>query len=737
MLRFFKKHQKLVFWIITVVIVVTFSFFGSYNVMSDHATNKDTIVTHSLDGKEIKQSEIQQMRYLIEYDHDTQVIAQGKIINLFNPGVLMNDIIKPGIASYLLEKNFPILQKHFETNFARMQKANFYEHPRLSMVSSKSIWMDQAPMLYQHLQELQSMNKGDVKACLMALKLFQDQLQFPPFYLAKTLYYLQNQLSAYTGLQDPELAQTDFSLFGYHSFSEWFGEDFMDLISEFIIQVAHKAESEKITVTDAEVKLALENNFKKGLEKFKLNAKDHPQFFDNGYQYQLSLLHIPEPILIKTWKQVLLFEKYFKAHDTAVIQDNFTLKNYTQFAQEKVEADLYYLPQELHFKNIKDLASFQVYLLSVAKDFNKTSLELPKKFLSANELNKKHPELVEQEYTVEMSKLSLNDLMLAIGEKDLWKWQLEDKNFVLLQKEFPFLATQETTPEKRFEVLQKLSTDDRIALDQACRKKMVLQDENKILEKLNHQKMEKTSLVFFDNGNLSSLSEIQNPIKLKNLLDQNKNNSCVYYNDNDQMVYYSFKLIQKSPMQVISYKKACDLQIMDNLVDNHFKEKIAALQAQDDQKKTQADQEKIYLTIFEPFLADIKKVCEQDKIGYKKNLLAYRFYPYMKNCLKDKKQLTENVPYSLQKETIVVTRDYSDKAIKDAIFSKNDKNQVLYTQKGLAFYEIKNRAVIEEAVQEKNAKMHQALYEEICSYLGKQIIDELNAKHLLNLPSKA
>lgn len=60
MLQFFRKYQTYFFAVITVVIIISFSFFGTYNTLPANAIHEQVTFT-AVDGSEIKRMELDEM----------------------------------------------------------------------------------------------------------------------------------------------------------------------------------------------------------------------------------------------------------------------------------------------------------------------------------------------------------------------------------------------------------------------------------------------------------------------------------------------------------------------------------------------------------------------------------------------------------------------------------------------------------------------------------------------------
>ena len=130
--------------------------------------------------------------------------------------------------------------------------------------------------------------------------------------------------------------------------SDWFGQNFVDLISFFIINTATIAEQKGYKVSYQEARFDLIKNAKEGLSK-KLKT---PLKSDNDYyRYALALLGMKEKTAVNVWKKILLFRKYMQEVGGSVFLDTLCLDEITSYAHEKVKIELFELPSYLRLKN--------------------------------------------------------------------------------------------------------------------------------------------------------------------------------------------------------------------------------------------------------------------------------------------------------------------------------------------------------------------------------------------------
>ncbi len=82
MLQFFRRHQRIFLGVVATIIILSFSFFGTFSTFTNRSQAKDRVITQAIDGSEISVREVEILaRFLEAYGRD--VIArdflQGKI----------------------------------------------------------------------------------------------------------------------------------------------------------------------------------------------------------------------------------------------------------------------------------------------------------------------------------------------------------------------------------------------------------------------------------------------------------------------------------------------------------------------------------------------------------------------------------------------------------------------------------------------------------------------------------
>lgn len=76
MLEFLRKHQRYFFFVITVVIIISFSFFGTYSTVNTEYPHEQMVVK-TVDGTNVSRQELDEMATFISTDSQDKLILGG------------------------------------------------------------------------------------------------------------------------------------------------------------------------------------------------------------------------------------------------------------------------------------------------------------------------------------------------------------------------------------------------------------------------------------------------------------------------------------------------------------------------------------------------------------------------------------------------------------------------------------------------------------------------------------
>jgi len=155
MLNFLRKHQRIFFIVITIAIVISFCFFGTYSTLGNREEIPDKEVVRGINGSPIMHQELSALCRLIEnspFDH-----ANGDnrtLPNFFNDGVIEKDFLATGLAVMLAKNYFNELKPDLDLRMEKIHQFRPYVHPRAMQISAEGAWTRFSPSLLEHLRAL-------------------------------------------------------------------------------------------------------------------------------------------------------------------------------------------------------------------------------------------------------------------------------------------------------------------------------------------------------------------------------------------------------------------------------------------------------------------------------------------------------------------------------------------------------------------------------------------------------
>lgn len=565
MLGFFRRYQRFFFFFVTVIIVASFILFGTFDTFSRDSVKEDPVVATAVDGSPLKLSEVTLMSRFLSADREDLMTGFGVMPNLCNDGVLRNDLLKTGLSDLVVSFYFDSLKGDLQERFERMKKYRPYVHPEASFLSVRSIWERFAPDMIRELDALQKEESATPKTFTHLVKIYSQERSCPPEFVRRVLGYYFQQFSWIT--PDPAFQYEDFSMFGFHSLSDWFGRDFVDLSSEFILNTARLAEAKGYAVSLEEAKSDLLCNFNASMQKLK--AANIAA--DMTFQQHLHSLGFDENTAADVWRSVLLFRRYFHGVGNAAFVDRLPFKDFAEFAQETSVVRMYELPQALHLKDFQDLLEFQVYLQLISN--NKDLLALPSSVLALDTIERKGSELVQTTYRAKVAETTLGMVGLRATLKEVLDWALQPNHWIALRAKFPVLE-EGSSRDERFYILDKLDAALRLKVDAYVRSQLVLENPHWIDEQLRVESLKERTI--FASKGWVSLQNIHEPEAFISLVEgfvqgeERAKASLFSYRGQDD-VFYRFEEIEKvADRHLLTFQDAKDQGILKAIADRYL-----------------------------------------------------------------------------------------------------------------------------------------------------------------------
>lgn len=655
MLAFFRKYQHYIYIAITIVIVVSFSFFGTYSTLSNNVTHEHTAFT-AIDGSQISNAELEQMALFIGTDAEDKLLFGGMWgPNFLNDGVIKNDFFQSGLADILATAYAADIEPDLVARSEKEKRHTLYQHPQAKFVSVEAAWNYLAPDLKrQYEQMLLTTDPISAEALNNRIQLYLSEKKFPAPLVRQVLLYQQQQYSWLS--PDPTIERMDFSLFGYHTVDDWFGPRFVKLLAEFIINASVMAEQKGYKVTKSEALADLlynsETSYKQLLNSPHLGVANSSEFFNE----QLRRMQLSQSQAAEIWRKVLLFRRWFNDVGSSAFVDPIMFEKFDEVASEKAVGMLYQLPPEFRIGSFNQLQRLETYLAAVGKQGNGTGLALPKSIYSVEEVAKNTPELVQKKYQIEYAKVDKTALQAKVGVKETWNWEVEDANWDKLQKQFAFLGNQQAaTRAERFVILDALDSNSRTKVDAYARKAIVDMHSEWIDQALSQADLAPISLTLNLKGRNAVLQGLKNPEAFMKLLDAAKLGEqdealSKYTFDGD--IYYRLIVKERTPnLEIASFKDSMQSGILDELLNKQLeayylsiREKHAAdFQKEDHTWKPLAEVKskvaELYFATTLQALRDLYRSLNKTSADVLDDIAStLRFYPYMKTFLEGVKK---------------------------------------------------------------------------------------------------
>lgn len=457
MLEILRKYQKILFFVVTVMVIFSFIFFGTYNTFARGSEERsDVAIGKLINGSSMMRSEVQKLSRFIATDRQDLMQGRGLPPNFCNDGLIRHDFLKTGLAQLLVSEYFEPLKSDLESRLDKAKRYRPYAHPEAPFLSAKTVWDHFLPQLNVEIAALQAESEANFTVYSRLERLYQYQNKLHPEMLRQILMYQSKQYSWLN--PDPRLSYDDMSLFGFHSAADWFGRNFVDLIAEFVLNAAAVAEEKGYTVSLQEAKGDLIHIFQETVDKMK-EAKADPNM---SFHSHLQMIGFDEGAASEVWRKVLLFRRYFEDVGDAAFIDKLPYKDFAGYAKESAVIESYRFPITIH--SSQDLAEFQFYVKAIGKEIKEG---LPTAILPLQEVEKKVPDLVQKTVKAKVAEIAKKQVALRATLKEVWEWEIT--NWGLLVKEFSL--PQKETKEEKFAILN--ASEKRDQIDAWAREKIV------------------------------------------------------------------------------------------------------------------------------------------------------------------------------------------------------------------------------------------------------------------------
>ncbi len=716
MLELFRRYQRFLFIFVTVIIIVTFSLFGSYKTFGSAEGRKEIVVGHAIDGSKLKYFEIKQLSTLLGAESGQS-------------GVIGKEFLKTGVAEWLALAFSDQLKVDWQSRLDCSKRCRFYVHPAAPSLNVQEIWNQMAPGAMEELHALQSMTEPTSDFFAAWTRLFWLQEQCPAELIKRILFYHQNQ---YQIPQDPHLFNEDFSLLGLRGVGEWYGHSFADLVSQFILNGAIMAEEKGYHATRAEAEADLIRRF---------SSKEH------SLDLVLHSLGIQKRDAIQIWQRVILYLNYFQTVGQATLLDDLAYRHFSDYAHETAQIDLYQLPSDLQMKSVDDFLSFEIYkrLACAPSDL----LSLPQSLLSADLVEKRAPELVYTKYRLKCAQIDLKTIQSRLSMREVWSWQMVPLHWEALKQAFPEISTE--AGKNPFQILEKLDSVRRAVVDDWSRQQIVEAHPEWIEQELSAAQVKDSEVMIFANGDIDGLS-IEQVSDFQPLLegflagDLAALESLKAYREKSSIWRISeINLVSKQAVISFADAKKKERIKVDHFLDEEYylvRNQMPSLYQNEsgEFRPLSEVQETLILQIFAPLFRAI----DREISGHENSLAFYiqhRFDPMMRRGLASlqagKEPDDADSLWKIEQCERTITKTSSEEWMmkQPFILNTNQWSDVYVPSNGeIVFFFVKDRAVVPTPVLEQIQQGKQTLSGDVQCLLADQLLALALKKQAIILP---
>ena len=667
MLAIFRKYQRFLYLVITFVIVISFSFFGTYSGLQNGGP-VDKTVFHAVDGSDVTRSELEEMAMFIGTDNEDKMLLGGRWgPNFLNDGVIKKDFLETGMGAILAKSFLDDLRSELQTRQQREKHYQTYRHPQAQFISAENAWSVIAPNVNKRLAEMRNVKDPASEAGFEArVNLFLAERRFPHPALRMVLGHQQKQYQWVAA--DPNLNYIDLALFGYHTVDDWFGSRFVRLVSEFIINSSIIAEEKGYSVSRKE---ALADLYRNAELSFQQNSSNPNIGVVNANQYfeeQLRRMGMDGNRAAAVWQKVMLFRRLFHDLGNSVWVDPYTFTHFQEYAKETVEGSLYQLPEGLRLTDFRDLQRFEIYLdaIAVRPESGIEALEKPEQFKSVDQIAKETPELVQRKYELEIAQVNKRDLKTKVGVKETWSWQVKDTSWEKLKQKFPELGVKKGSNEQeRYTALESLDQQTRNRVDAFSRAQIVDEHPEWLEQALIEAQPIREVVGIRKKGENKLITGLSDADELINLLDQYPESSeALEQYSADGQSFYRIVVKEKTPgFEALTFEEARKDGTLDKLVEVKLEAAYPQLRGNDPKKFRKEDGswkpfEQVKQQVAELYFMDVLQAVkdyytavttpeEKNKQMIADFAATVRLYPYMRGLREqfkaDPSSIQENV----------------------------------------------------------------------------------------------
>ena len=539
MIAFLSRHLRKIFSVLTVLAVLSMLFFGISNARIPEARAiEEKVYKIGSKGHErtLSKSRIENMKTFLMYDLGVGFNDSLECQNIFSDGFCLN-ILNSELGKQLSKRYFSLIKEDFEAVVKLHRGHRLYRHPsgKLTLLKEMKNYANNLYIAYEQVQN----KERDIDLSLFHdyITLATEQRKCRPCDMKKlmSVFVRDKNLG-----QDPTLERKNFALFQAKSNADMFGDSFMELLAQVVIEGAAFAREHGYSTSYEEASGIIGRLSAETLLKKYPNIESESALENLQEQFRIAL-GLSKKDLVIAASDTITFDKMLADVDGSILIDKMVVKKLYNDSVENLHAKIIQDHPNMNVRSIESALELDCYLEALGdKD---GFLSVPKAPYDQKTLLEKTPELSVKNYSIKVASRSKNQVADTISLKEISNYQVSNDGWEKISKNFSFDSN--LAKENRFAFIKNLEKEQTDKVDQFSRLEIVAGDHDLIRKELEIQELLKgvygynklvPSTLFGKNFNDKLLvNEIDN-------LSINEELSC-YTQDGDQ--FFRVMLLEK------------------------------------------------------------------------------------------------------------------------------------------------------------------------------------------------
>lgn len=527
MLHVFRRYQKFIFIVVTLVVIMTFVFFGTYQAfLPTHQETESEDVTAYVtpQGRMVGSRELAMLARLLSREGVGSDLIPA---NLCSRQWVSRYFLTPDLAAQWIDSKAPDLAEKWQ----REKMYQPYQHPERADLSVGTFWSFLAPELPQKLKELQTASSVE-ETIAARVALYHLQERAPPRFVSQLLRYRVQE----AGFEmDPRLARGDIALFGYTDLMDWFGEASFLRLARIVIRGAEEAKVYPFSYEEAKEELLSRMGM---LAEQLQNQKGIAVNRETLFQAFLRQEDYTETTFVNLYRDVRRFEESIEDLSDSIALEALPFEQIYGEAQQWVTVEVTRMPPSLRFRDLEEAAAFEAYVAALTSS---QSGQIPQEPNPTDWV-------LGTWYQGYVGQMCTDDLLHRVTLRQLWDWEESHTDEWVAQ-----------FPQLKGRTLDVCSPEERADVDQMARRAIVQEHPEWMEEALKEVDMEPFSLFANGKEHPSGYPGITSILSLQQQFDA-QDETWGY--TQDQNHFFRWIVSHREPNHILTFEEARQQQLL-------------------------------------------------------------------------------------------------------------------------------------------------------------------------------